>query len=151
MLREQSVKIKRRCRIIGGLPDLSPMIGVFFLLLIFFMLGSSFIQVSGIPVKLPEAATRAGFSAEKFAVTVDSENRIYFNDHVVKPEFLKERLLENSALSRRNTLLIRADSQASFRVIAQILALAEELNLNAFLLTVPPARKEVLKDAGSEE
>ncbi|MDD5597108.1 MAG: biopolymer transporter ExbD, partial [Victivallaceae bacterium] len=50
---------------LSGRPDLTPMVDVLFLLLIFFMIGSSFVQVSGVKVNLPQTATAKNLGIEK--------------------------------------------------------------------------------------
>ncbi|MBO4631531.1 MAG: biopolymer transporter ExbD, partial [Lentisphaeria bacterium] len=75
-----SKRIRPRLKPIHGAPDLLPFINVFFLLLLFFMIGSSFVPVSGIPVNLPEAASVSTYSVKKYIVTLDRNGRIYFND-----------------------------------------------------------------------
>jgi len=142
-----SIRIKSRLKIAKGWADLTPFIGVFFLLLIFFMMGSSFVQVSGIPVDLPQAPTAGSFGVEKFVVTVDRYSRIYFNDlSIPGMDILKEKLLEVVGAPHENgktaTIVVRADSRAPFGTVAKLMSLAEELKINAFVLTVPPPAEE---------
>ncbi len=143
-----SIRIKTRLKISKGWADLTPFIGVFFLLLIFFMMGSSFVQVSGIPVELPQAHTAGSFGVEKFVVTVDSHSRIYFNDLAIPGmDILKEKILEaaggsSHAGGKTATIIVRADSRAPFGIVAKLMSLAEELKINAFVLTVPPPAEE---------
>ncbi|HRU00885.1 MAG TPA: biopolymer transporter ExbD, partial [Victivallales bacterium] len=56
---------RTKLSIIKGKPDLTPMIDVVFLLLLFFMLSSSFVQITGIEIKLPEAVSPEETKAEK--------------------------------------------------------------------------------------
>ena len=107
------LKIQTRLKISQGRPDFVPFLGVFFLLLIFFMLGSSFIQVSGIPVDLPEAQVRNSFGAKKIIVTVDKRGRIFLNDmEIQEMGALKTRLLDivNTSAQDRTTIILRADA-----------------------------------------
>lgn len=136
------IKIQPRLKISQGRPDFVPFLGVFFLLLIFFMLGSSFIQVSGIPVDLPEAQVRNSFGAKKIIVTVDKRGRIFLNDiEFQEMSALKTRLLDivNTAAQDRTTIILRADAQAEYGTVARIMSLAEDLKINVFLLTTSPA------------
>lgn len=131
-------RIASRLKPIHGAPDLLPFVNVFFLLLFFFVLGSSFVPVSGIPVNLPEVSDTRIYSTKKYVVTVDSRNQIYFNDTLVKD--LNElkgklyRVVEGTSGSERSSIVLRADKNNSFSQIAGIMALAEELRLNVFIL-----------------
>ena len=135
----QTRRIRPRLKPIHGAPDLIPFINVFFLLLFFFMLGSSFVQVSGIPVNLPEVSSVSHSSVKKYIITLDQNNRIYFNDAVVENlEQLKGRLLSDlphsSSGNERNAVVLRVDRSSSFETISRIMAMAEELHLNMFIL-----------------
>ncbi|MBP5183290.1 MAG: biopolymer transporter ExbD, partial [Lentisphaeria bacterium] len=55
------------------LPELIPFVNVFFLLLLFFVLGSSFVSISAIPVNLPQTASTGIHSVKKYIVTVDKQ------------------------------------------------------------------------------
>ena len=131
-------RIRPRLKPIHGAPDLIPFINVFFLLLIFFMIGSSFVPISGIPVNLPEAAEVSNFSARKYVITLDRNGRIFFNDEVVDNlKQLRGKLrafVSRNIDDQRDAVVLRADRSNSFETISQIMALAEELHLNMFIL-----------------
>ena len=134
----QNRQIRPRLKPIHGAPDLIPFINVFFLLLFFFMLGSSFVQVSGIPVNLPEVSSVSHSSVKKYVITLDQDNRIYFNDAVMENlEQLKGKLLAdlpNHSSEERNAVVLRVDRASNFETISRIMAMAEELHLNMFIL-----------------
>ncbi len=126
-------RIRPRLKPLAGAPDLLPFINVFFLLLIFFMIGSSFVPVSGIPVNLPQASSVSTYSMKKYIVTLDQNGRIYFNDTVVEDlNQLKGKLQD--LVGGESAIVLRADRSNSFETIAGIMALAEELQLNMFIL-----------------
>ncbi len=131
-----------------GRPDLTPMVDVLFLLLIFFMLSSSFVQVSGIKVELPRVGARGSLGIEKFVITVchsDSGARIFFNDKEASWEVLKQGLAEVSNFSASGTVIIRADQRVAFGTVARIMALAEKANVAAFIVTMPAEEKQEVR------
>ncbi|MBR4662991.1 MAG: biopolymer transporter ExbD [Lentisphaeria bacterium] len=131
-------RIRPRLKPIHGAPDLIPFVNVFFLLLVFFMIGSSFVPISGIPVNLPEAPSVSKYSARKYIITLDRNGRIYFNDEMV--DNLKQlqgklrAFVARNADDERDSVVLRADRSNNFETISQIMALAEELHLNMFIL-----------------
>ena len=136
------LKIQTRLKISQGRPDFVPFLGVFFLLLIFFMLGSSLFRYPGFRVSLPEVQVRHSFGAKKIIVTVDKQGRIFLNDiEFQEMSALKTRLLDivNTAAQDRSTIILRADAQAEYGTVARIMSLAEDLKINVFLLTSSPA------------
>ena len=133
-----SKRIRPRLKPIHGAPDLLPFVNVFFLLLVFFMMGSSFVPVSGIPVNLPEAPSVSTYSVKKHIITLDQNGKIYFNDAVVEDlKQLKGKLLSDipgSSRGKGEAIVLRADRSNSFEIISRIMAMAEELHLNMFIL-----------------
>ena len=131
-------RIRPRLKPIHGAPDLIPFVNVFFLLLVFFMIGSSFVPISGIPVNLPEAPSVSKYSARKYIITLDRNGRIYFNDEMVDNlKQLRGKLrasVVRNADDERDSVVLRADRSNNFETISQIMALAEELHLNMFIL-----------------
>lgn len=142
------VRIKSKLGIISGRPDLTPLVDVLFLLLIFFMLSSSFVQVSGIKVDLPSTTQSPNQRVVKFVVTIDDKNNFYFNDQPMEWALLKERLVElsakRSAEQTVTTIIIRADKNAPFGVVAKLMGMAEKIKLNAVVATISsPAEGDV--------
>ena len=131
-------RIRPRLKPIHGAPDLIPFVNVFFLLLVFFMIGSSFVPISGIPVNLPEAPSVSKYSARKYIITLDRNGRIYFNDEMVDNlKQLRGKLrafVARNADDERDSVVLRADRSNNFETISRIMALAEELHLNMFIL-----------------
>ncbi|MEI8245981.1 MAG: biopolymer transporter ExbD [Lentisphaerota bacterium] len=145
MSNRYSESFKSRLKPLSGRPDLTPMLAVLFLLLIFFMLSSSFVQVSGIKVDLPEIGTKGTLGVEKFVITVtmtESGSEIYFNEKVVSWESLKQELANVSNYSTSATVILRADQKTPFGTISKIMSIAEKANLSVFIATVPPKKKQ---------
>jgi len=127
-----------------GRPDLTPMVDVLFLLLIFFMIGSSFVQVSGVKVNLPKTATSRNLGVEKYVVTLargENKDLIYYNEKEVSWEQLKQHLAEIRNFSTSGTVVIRADRLIPFGVVAKLMALAENANVAAIVATMPEQKQ----------
>lgn len=154
-LKEKQINIRSNLTIFKGRPDLTPLVDVLFLLLIFFMLGSSFVQVSGIKVDLPEISYGSNQGVEKYVVTIDKDSNIFFNDQPVpRWDTLKEKLSQLGARSESGTIILRADVKTPFGIVSKLMSLAEEVNLNVFVVTVKPPEKKKednFGDAGGDE
>ena len=135
------MKIESRLKIIKGKYFSVPLIDVVFLLLIFFVLSSSFVQVSAININLPSVQGQLT-SAEKLVVTIDKNNKYYFNDQVMNLITLKEQLAKISTKYQIKSIIVRADESAPHGLVTQVLALANTLNLNVYFAvsTVPKSQ-----------
>ena len=135
------MKIETQLKIIKGKFFFVPLVNVIFLLLIFFVLSSSFVQVSTINVKLPSVPGQLT-SAEKLVVTIDKNDRFYFNDQAMNLKTLKEQLAKIATKYQIESIIIRADKDAPHGIVTKVLALANSLNLNVYfaVATVPTTR-----------
>ena len=106
--------------------ELAPLIDCVFLLLIFFMLTSSFILVPGINVKLPKAVTSQQISIQRVVIVVTSEDIIYFED---KPVTLKE-LFKILKEKKAESVFIKADKDASLGRIVEIWDICKKLGID---------------------
>jgi biopolymer transport protein ExbD len=123
------MKFKRHIEIEKGLKqiDIAPLIDVVFLLIIFFMLTSSFVLQPGIKVKLPRAVTSEVIGQESVSITVSAENVIYLFDKVVTLKELKKNL-ENLKV-KKIPILIKADRRASLGRVVEIWDLCRQLGI----------------------
>ncbi len=134
MIDSAPIRIKSRLQRRESLTDFTPFISVFFLLVFFFMMSSSFIQISGIAVDLPPGNTKM-YDVKKMVVTVTADNKIYFDDAELDSINEFKNRLASMKSREQGTLLLRGDSKASYGKIAEIMAVAEELNVNVILPT----------------
>lgn len=123
------MKFQRHSKLEHGLKqiDIAPLIDVIFLLLIFFMLSSSFTVQSGINVKLPKAVTSDIIKEENIVITITSENVIYLNDKIVTLKELQGHLKKVSGMDR--PILIKSDRRSSVGRIVDVWDLCRNLGI----------------------
>ena len=123
------MKFKRHTKLEKGLRqiDIAPLIDVIFLLLIFFMLSSSFTFQSGIRVKLPRAVTSNIIKEENYIITITGENVIYLNERISTFKELKSKLSQTS--NKNIPILIKSDRRASIGRIIDIWDLCRNLGI----------------------
>ena len=84
--------------------NITPLIDVIFLLLIFFMLTSTFVSQAGIKVNLPRAVSGKVMLDDRLIIIIDKEDRLYINDKKVVLQEIKPMLIE--AAANKKPLLI---------------------------------------------
>jgi len=116
--------------------NLTPLIDVVFLLLIFFMVTTSFRDEEGrIKLQLPEADAEAvsAESLELVEVMVDRAGRFYVNARMVTGtdlETLKQALVGAVGAERGRPVLIKADAKAEHQAVMRVLDAAGQLGLS---------------------
>ena len=124
------MKFRRHMELEHGLKqiELTPLIDMVFLLLIFFLLTSNFVVQPGIKVNLPKAATSEIIQVENIEVVVSAENVTYLNGKVVTNKDLK--LLITQVAKRKQTILIKADRRASLGRVVEVWDLCRDLGVS---------------------
>lgn len=124
------MRFKRRIEIEHGLKqiDIAPIIDMVFLLLIFFMLTSSFVLQTGIKVNLPRTVTSGVIKYENIELAIDHENKVYLNGRVVLKNELNDLLLE--LIKRNPSVLIKADKNVTLGKVVEIWDLCRELGFS---------------------
>ena len=113
--------------------NLTPLIDVVFLLLIFFMVSTTFEHQSRINVDLPEASaepTRP--DDESLEIIIDAQGRFFIGDRqVVNTELKTLKLAITKARGKRETItvVIRADAKTPHQSVVTALDAASQLGL----------------------
>ena len=105
--------------------DLTPLIDVVFLLIIFFLVATSFQRVQReLRVDLPKSKTAKKVSMEikPISVTVSREGVITMGDEVVPLEDLPKRLSEAVASVREPRVFVRGDAKTFHENIVDVLS-----------------------------
>src|SRR5277367_2238950 len=132
------MKFPRNTRLLRNPFDVAPFAAVFFLLVIFLMLGA-LLPVPGIPLQLPAASDLPGTDKPSVAVAVDASGRFYFANQIVSEAQLKSYLSVAAKKSRKPlTLVIHADQTVSYGQLVRLTMLARDAGIqNALLATLP--------------
>jgi len=94
-------------------PNLTPLIDIVFLLLVFFMLTSHFVQEEAIDIDLPVADSGEAVSEdEQLEVVISAEGMLLIDDHIVAPESLEGVLRQHLAEREDSLVRVRGDRGA---------------------------------------
>ena len=121
------MRFKRKVFLEKGRLDIAPLIDVVFLLLIFFMLTSSFIFQPGIRVNLPRAVTSEVLHKELLIVTVTEDNEVFINERPVGADELVSRI--TIAARDNQPLLIRADKKADLGKVIEVWDICRQVDI----------------------
>lgn len=111
----------RRARLSPVL-DLTPMVDVVFLLIIFFMVSTTFITLeSGLPVDLPQASSAEAQPEGLPTVTIDASERIYLAGSEVDVATLVPELQAILREQDRDVVVLRADQSVSHGLTVRVM------------------------------
>lgn len=121
------MRLKRKIFLEEGRLDIAPLIDVVFLLLIFFMLTSSFIFQPGIRVNLPRAVTSEVLHKELLIVTITEDNGVFINERPISGDELVSRI--TIAARDKQPLLIRADKKANLGKVVEVWDICRQVDV----------------------
>jgi biopolymer transport protein ExbD len=112
--------------------NLTPLIDVVFLLLIFFMVTTTFDRETQLNIELPQAAGEQKKAEQVLEISIDSSNRFYINQKEIVNsglETVKHAIKQAAADQKDMPLLISADGKATHQSVMTVLDAASQLGL----------------------
>ena len=107
--------------------DLTPMVDVVFLLLIFFMISTTFVESPGLSIKLPESsAETVDREPKEIKIYLSKEGDIYHKDKKVSLDEFKQVLAEHGAQAEQTTFMLLADKDAKHGKVVRLMDLARD-------------------------
>ena len=132
------MRFKRRRKIEKGRLDITPLVDVIFLLLIFFMLSSSFIFQPGIDVNLPKTQQAVANKEENMVVTLTKENQIFYNNERTTLEGLSRRMRATARKNPSGVLIIKADTDSRHGSVVEIMNIARKAGIDNMAIATQP-------------
>lgn len=99
--------------------DLAPMIDCIFILLIFFIVTTVFVEESGIEVNRPESASAAALDKNAILIAIASDNRVYYGGKEVGVTGVRP-LVKRILVTEESDVIIQSDEGASHGVFARV-------------------------------
>jgi biopolymer transport protein ExbD len=115
--------------------SMASMTDLIFLLLIFFMLTSSFITPSGLPVNLPSSVAST-IEVQKVSVTVTKDIQFYVNDKRVTKSTL-EGELKSKLAGPKGVVVLHIDETVPTREMVFVAGIATKLEARVSIATKP--------------
>lgn len=119
--------------------NLTPLIDIVFLLLIFFMVSTTFQKSSEIQIDLPEASGKLAETKEFVVeISIDSLGRYFINGRVLvdkKLTTLKAAISQTVAGKKDPRIVISSDKNSTYQSVVTAMDAVNQLGLNKFSLS----------------
>lgn len=115
-----------------SLIDITPMIDLVFLLVIFFMVTSSLGKISSINVNLPRAEKSDENITGEAVVSINKDNEIFFNDVKVDSARIMEEAEKLAGF--KGKIIIRADKEANYESVVSVIDALNKKGVKNFVL-----------------
>ena len=127
--------IARRKQEEGQQINLTPMLDVVFIMLIFFIVTSSFIKEAGIDVQRPGTETHELVENQNILIAVNAQDEIWINKEQVKPESLRAKIQAMHVENPKGAAVIQADKNSSAESYALIYDAARDAGVTSISLS----------------
>lgn len=127
-------KEKKRSVII----NLTSLIDVLFLMLIFFMVTTTFLSQPAIKLELPTAKNAEAVRQSPVVVHMDRLGRVFLNDDPIELPLLQEALSRRVAQSDDKSVVLKADSRVSHGAVVQVLDIIKGAGVRKLVVSTEP-------------
>ncbi|MCC7212929.1 MAG: biopolymer transporter ExbD [Candidatus Brocadia sp.] len=119
----------REKRITKSIINLTPMVDMLFLILLFFLVTSSFIEQPNIKLELPSTRYAATSKIEERTLTISQDGRLFYQNKPVERKDLVTVLKDAFSRQDDKTLVLRADKNVSYGVVVDVMDAAKGAGL----------------------
>lgn len=121
----------RRARVFSedGEPDMTPLIDCVFLLLIFFMVTTVFLQTKGLEVDMPADSQAEEEKKKDINVAIDQYGKIQIGGQDVVREALKDKLKQAVEEANNDNIIIQADGECAQKDVVYVVDSARQVGI----------------------
>lgn len=106
--------------------DITPMLDVVFIMLIFFIVTASFVKESGIEVNRPDASTAQSKPRANILIAINDLGEIWINKRKVDESQVRANIERMHAENPQGTVVIQADEEAKTRQLVAVMDAARQ-------------------------
>lgn len=127
------LKVKKKA---GSILNITPLIDVLFILIIFFAVSSTFLEQPGIKLALPKAKKTDLEKVEKAVLFISKDQKLYFRNKEVSLNNLPAILKDAMAKSLDRSLIINADREVPHGFVVKIMDIARQSGVEKLVIAV---------------
>lgn len=121
--------------------NITPLIDIVFLLLIFFMISTTFAESHAIKVKLPAAGTSTVESSVKdITVSIKEDGGVFFEDKEISIPVLKQKMEDGLKSNPKIALIVRADKKVEHGKVVGVLDIAKRTGIQKIAVATTPKK-----------
>jgi len=126
------------------IPELNviQLVDVVLLLLIFFMLSSSFVVQPGIKVKLPQAQSKDIEPRDDIQLIITKDLDYFLNEERIDVNDFYDKLKRMIAIRKKRVIIIKADEQVPHGKVVEVMDIAKMAGIDRLGIGTRPRMKE---------
>jgi biopolymer transport protein ExbD len=120
--------------------NLTSLIDVMFLLVLFFMVSATFVSQPAISLELPDAKHADVARQTPVVVYVDERGSVYINDEPVEMALFEQELVSRLADSAEKAVVLKADARVSHGVVIHVLDQIKGAGVKKLVVATEPQK-----------
>ncbi|HEX4998034.1 MAG TPA: biopolymer transporter ExbD [Terriglobia bacterium] len=121
--------------------NMIPFIDIMLVLLIIFMVTAPVIQ-TGIEVSVPETQTVKSVSQERYVITINKEQNVYFQSEQVRVEDLPRKIRERNPDSKRQSVYLVADRSVRWEIPVAVMDTLKQGGIEDISIVTQPLEQK---------
>ena len=109
--------------------DLTPLLDVSFIILIFFILTTTFIEEKRLAIEKPKSNSVQTGQNTEIKIAIDKDNSLYFKNKLIDPGSLREKLKDELQNTPMSSLVIEADKTSELSIFVLVVDTAKSLDI----------------------
>jgi biopolymer transport protein ExbD len=101
--------------------DMTPMLDIVFIMLIFFIVTTSFVKESGVTVNSPSAQTASQQESANIFIAITDQGEVWIDRRPVDPRSVRAIVARLHADNPEGSVIIQADEEASTRMLVEVM------------------------------
>jgi biopolymer transport protein ExbD len=114
--------------------NLTPMLDVVFIMLIFFIVTASFVKESGIDVTRPPAATATRKERGNILIAITANDQVWMDRRQVDPRALRANIERMHAENPQGSVVIQADTKSTNGLLVKVMDAARSSGVKSVSL-----------------
>ena len=119
--------------------DLTPMLDVVFILLIFFVVTASFVKETGIEVNRPQAATAEPQQRASILIAIDANDEVWIQRRPVDVRAVRAHLERMLAENPQSAVVVQADAASTNGTFVKVVDAAKLAGVETVAIAAEPA------------
>ena len=106
--------------------NLTPMLDVVFIMLIFFIVTASFIKEAGIDVNRPDAPTSESIADANILIAISPNDEIWIDRRLIDPRAVRANIERMHAETPKGSVVIQADKKSTNELLVVVMDAASQ-------------------------
>jgi biopolymer transport protein ExbD len=123
--------------------NITPLIDVVFLLLLFYVVTSTFLERSGLDLTLPAASTAEAARRDEVTIELDARGGTWLDGRIVEPAMLEGAIREALAAGATERVVLEADEQVEHGRVVEAMDAARRAGATGLVVATRPKDEPV--------